>query len=135
MHKAECEEGAGLLQERLNPATVGLGARLGLGTNFQGTWAGLAGLQDGSQKGLSIPNGSHRAPSGRENGQLYHVFIITSIPSKWSHIYCYRSGAHLVGDHSMLSSVGAQLPCRDLNTENYKTLLRAITDMNKWTDI
>ena len=55
MDKAEDEEGAGLLQERLNPATVGLGARLGLGTNFQGTWAGLAGLQDGSQKDLSIP--------------------------------------------------------------------------------
>ena len=54
-HKAECEEGAGLLQKRLNPATVGLGARPGLGTNFQGTWAGLAGLQNGIQKGLSIP--------------------------------------------------------------------------------
>lgn len=55
MHKAEGEEGAGFLQERLNPASVGLGARPGLGMKLQGTWVGLAGLRDGSQKGLSIP--------------------------------------------------------------------------------
>jgi hypothetical protein len=88
-----------------------------------------------SRRACQSPSGSYRAPSGRESRHLYHLFIITSIPSKWCHIYCYRSGAHLVDDHPTLRYVGAQLPCRDLNTENCKTLLRAITDMNKWRDI
>lgn len=55
MHKAECEKGAGLLQDRLNPASMDLGVRLGLGRKLQGTWAGLAGLENGGQKALSIP--------------------------------------------------------------------------------
>lgn len=95
---------------------------------------GLQVCRMAARKTCQSPSGSYRAPSGRKSGQLYHLFIITSIPSKWSPIYCYRPGAHLVGDQ-MLRYVGAQLPCRDLNTENYKTLLRAITDMNKWKDI
>lgn len=53
MHKAECEKGAGLLQDRLNPASMDLGVRLGLGRKLQGTWAGLAGLENGGQKALS----------------------------------------------------------------------------------
>lgn len=50
MHKAECEEGSAFLQDRLNLASVDLGARLGLGMKLQGTWVDLAGWQDGSQK-------------------------------------------------------------------------------------
>ena len=88
MDKAEDEEGAGLLQERLNPATVGLGARLGLGTNFQGTWAGLAGLQDGSQKDLSIPK-------WQLQGTLWQGKW-TVIPLIHNHLYSQQVVPHLL---------------------------------------
>lgn len=67
------------------------------------------------------------------------------IPSKWAqrcsalsvsqYNYCYRPGAYLVGDHPTLRYVRAQIPCRDLHIENYKTWLRAIKDPNKWRDM
>lgn len=44
MHKAEYEEGADFLQDRLGPTSVDVGDRLGLGLKLQGTRAGLASL-------------------------------------------------------------------------------------------
>lgn len=55
VHKAECEERVGFLQDKLNLASLDFGTRLGLAMKLSGIWDDPVGLQHGSQKGLSMP--------------------------------------------------------------------------------